>query len=132
LLHHLRHVHSLHRVVILLSVVSERVPRVASDHDEAEELAEGFYRVRVHAGFMESPNVPRALGELIARDALPFALDEVTYFLGRETLLATSRGQMGQREEALFAFLTRNSQNATRYFCIPPERVVEIGMHVDL
>ncbi|MEY4544051.1 MAG: potassium transporter Kup [Pseudomonadota bacterium] len=132
LLHHLRHVRSLHEVVILLSVVSERVPRVSSDQDEVEELEEGFYRVRVHAGFMESPNVPRALGDLIARHALPFEAAEVTYFLGRETLLATSKGQMGQREEALFSFLTRNSQNATRYFCIPPERVVEIGMHVDL
>jgi KUP system potassium uptake protein len=132
LLHHLRHVHSLHRVVILLSVVSHRVPRIASDQDEAEELGEGFYRVRLHAGFMESPNVPRALGALITRLRLPFSLEDVTYFLGRETLLATSRGQMGQREEAIFSFLTRNSQNATRYFCIPPERVVEIGMHVDL
>ena len=56
----------------------------------------------------------------------------MTYFLGRETLLAQSAGDMGRREEALFAFLTRNAQNATRYFGIPPERVIELGMQLDL
>ena len=132
LLHHLRHVHSLHETVILLTVATDRVPRVASDRSEFERLPEGFLRLRVHAGFMESPNVPRALDTMIRRYELPFTLEQITYFLGRETLLATSHGQMGPREESVFAFLTRNSQNATRYFGIPPERVVEIGMQVDL
>ncbi|HKO90309.1 MAG TPA: KUP/HAK/KT family potassium transporter [Polyangiaceae bacterium] len=132
LLHHLRHVRSLHETVILLTVATDRVPRVASDRSEFERLSEGFLRLRVHAGFMESPNVPRALGNMIRRYDLPFTLQQITYFLGRETLLATSHGQMKPREESIFAFLTRNSQNATRYFGIPPERVVEIGMQVDL
>jgi KUP system potassium uptake protein len=132
LMHHVRHVGSLHETVILVTVVTARVPRVLSDPFEYERLSEGFARLSIHAGFMESPDVPRALELAIAKYGLPFQLEDVTYFLGRETLLATSKGEMGPREEALFGFLTRNSQNATRYFGIPPERVVEIGMQIDL
>jgi KUP system potassium uptake protein len=132
LLHHLRHVKALHQIVVLVTVTTEHVPRVTGERLDLETLSDGFLSLNVHVGFMESPDVPRALTEAIARFKLPFSLAEVTYFLGRETLLATSEGEMGEMEETLFAFLSRNSQNATRYFGIPPERVVEIGMQVDL
>lgn len=79
---------------------------------------------------MESPDVPRALELAVRSYELPVRLDDVTYFLRRETLLATSYGEMGPREEAPFGFLTRNSRNARRYFGIPPERVVEIRMEL--
>jgi KUP system potassium uptake protein len=132
LLHHLRHVKALHQTVVLVTVATEHVPRIQGERIDCEALSDGFMRLIIRVGFMESPDVPRALTEAIARFDLPFTIDEVTYFLGRETLLATSQGEMGETEETLFAFLTRNSQNATRYFGIPPERVVEIGMQVDL
>jgi KUP system potassium uptake protein len=133
LLHHVRHVKSLHEAVILLTVATVQVPRVGEDQRVVVELlSEGFIRLRIQCGFMESPNVPRALELAAQRSALPVGLDDVTYFLGRETLLATRQGEMGAREELLFAFLSKNSLNATRYFCIPPERVVEIGMQIDL
>ena len=133
LLHHVRHVKSLHEGVILVTVATAPVPRIAEEQRwDVELLSEGFMRLRIHCGFMESPNVPRALEQAAQRNALPVSLDDVTYFLGRETLLATRQGEMGPREETLFAFLSKNSLNATRYFCIPPERVVEIGMQIDL
>jgi KUP system potassium uptake protein len=132
LLHHVNHVKSLHEIVILVTVTTARVPRVLTDRFDVERLSEGFVRLRIHTGFMETPDVPRALELAIDKYDLPVALDQVTYFLGRETLLATSKGAMGPREEAVFAFMTKNSQNATRYFGIPPERVVEIGMQIDL
>jgi KUP system potassium uptake protein len=132
LLHHLRHVKALHKTVVLITVNTEHTPRVVGDRITLDRLTDGFLRLTIRVGFMESPDVPRALTDAISRFGLPFVLDEVTYFLGRETLLATSEGEMGAAEESLFAFLSRNSQNATRYFCIPPERVVEIGMQVDL
>ena len=81
---------------------------------------------------MQSPSVPAALEAAFSEYDIPVELSEVTYFLGRETLLALSAGEMGRREEALFAFLTRNSQGATRYFGIPPDRVVELGMQIEL
>jgi KUP system potassium uptake protein len=132
LLHHLRHVKALHETIVLVTVSTEHVPRVTGERIKLDTLSDGFLRLNISVGFMESPDVPRALTEAIANFGLPFTLADVTYFLGRETLLATSQGEMGEMEETLFAFLTRNSQNATRYFCIPPERVVEIGMQVDL
>jgi KUP system potassium uptake protein len=132
LLHCVRHVHSLHERVLLVTVTTVRMPRVLGARYELTELPEGLYRLHIYSGFMESPNVPRALAEAVREHHLPVRTDDVTYFLGRETLLAMPHGNMGRREEALFAFLTRNSQNATRYFGIPPERVVELGMQIDL
>lgn len=132
LLHHARHNKAIHETVLLVTVVTEHVPRVLSERVTLEALAHGFHRVTIRVGFMETPDVPQALAQAIAAARLPLRLDKVTYYLGRETLLATSHGEMSRREEQLFAFLTRNSQNATRYFGIPPERVVEIGMQIDL
>ena len=81
---------------------------------------------------MDSPNVPRALKRAVARFGLPIDLQQVTYYLGRETFLATSAGKMGALSETLFAFLARNARPATTHFCIPPQQVVEIGAQIDL
>jgi KUP system potassium uptake protein len=132
LMHHVKHNKAIQAHVLLLTVINESVPRVIGSRVEVDALEEGFFRVRIRVGFMESPDVPRALGEAITKYHLPFEVDEITYYLGRETLLATKHGKMGERAEKLFAFLTRNSQQATAFFGIPPERVVEIGMQVDL
>jgi KUP system potassium uptake protein len=133
LVHHLRHVHSLHEIVIFVTVTTLHTPRALDGRRfELTALAHGIFRLHIHSGFMESPDVPSALAAAVADYQLPVEPDDVTYFLGRETLLAMKDGNMGQREELLFGFLTRNSQNATRYFGIPPERVVEIGMQIDL
>jgi KUP system potassium uptake protein len=132
LLHHVHHVRSLHETVILVTIVTERVPRVLSDRFEWRPLSEGLARLKIRSGYMQSPSVPAALEVAFSEYDIPVELSEVTYFLGRETLLALSAGEMGRREEALFAFLTRNSQGATRYFGIPPDRVVELGMQIDL
>lgn len=132
LLHHARFNKALHDVVLLLTVVNERQPRVLDEYLKVDPLEQGFYRVQIRVGFMETPNVPRSLSDAVSRFNLPFTLDDVTYYLGRETLLATGAGKMSMRAEQLFAFMSRNSQNAPRYFGIPPERVVEIGMQIDL
>jgi KUP system potassium uptake protein len=132
LLHHVRHVHCLHERVILVTVSSTRVPRVLDGRFEYQELAEGLARLTIRSGYMQTVCVPDALEAAIAQYSLDIPLNEVTYFLGRETLLATSEGEMGRHEEALFAFLSRNAVNATRYYRIPPERVVELGMQIDL
>lgn len=132
LMHHARHNKAIHESVLLVTVLNEHVPRVFGDRTEVDTLPEGFYRVRIRVGFMETPDVPRALEDAIRLYSLPFSLDDVTYYLGRETVLATQHGKMGKRSEQLFAFLTRNSQQATGFFGIPAERVVEIGMQVDL
>jgi len=132
LMHHAKHNKAIHETVLLLTVITEHVPRVLEDRVTVDQLEQGFCRVRIRVGFMETADVPKALGEAIRMYKLPFALDDVTYYLGRENVLATDRGKMGRRSEKVFGFLTRNSQQATAFFGIPPDRVVEIGMQVDL
>ena len=132
LLHHVRHNKAIHESVLLVTVLNEPVPRVTSHRVEVDPIEQGFFRITLRVGFMETPNVPRMLAVAIRAFRLPFSVDDITYYLGRETVLAATEGEMDLRAERLFAFLTRNAQQATRFFGIPPERVVEIGMQVDL
>src|SRR5690606_32802537 len=132
LLHHLRHIKALHQTIVLITLTTQHVPRVLRSSSTLTQLTDGFYRLQLHIGFMESPNVPRALSETVAEWDLPIVMNEVTYFLSRETLLATDAREMSAKEEQLFSFLSRNAQSAARYFCLPPRRVVEIGVQIDL
>jgi KUP system potassium uptake protein len=132
LLHHLEHNKVLHETAVLLTVTTEEVPRVPpSERLEVEELSGGFWRVLVHYGFMESPDLPRALRGS-GRLGLELDLDETTFYLGRETLLPTPDFGMAVWRERLFAFMARNAARATAFFRIPPERVVELGMQVEI
>jgi KUP system potassium uptake protein len=130
--HHVDRLRVLHEKVILLTIVTARVPFVpASKRVAIETLGGGFYRVVGTYGFMESPDVPALLRQA-KRAGLDADIDDVTYFLGRETMLAGSGGQMGEIEETLFAFLTRNSRPASNHFRLPPAKVIEIGTQIDL
>ncbi len=132
LMHHARHNRAIHQTVLLVTVLNEKVPRILEERTELETLSCGFHRVRIRVGFMETPDVPQALKHATREAQLDVDIDQATYYLGRETLLATEHGDMGKNSERLFAFLSRNSYQAPSYFAIPPERVVEIGMQVDL
>ena len=133
LLHHLAHNQVLHEQVVLLTVVTEEVPRVpAAERLEVTMLSQGFARVIVHYGFMQSPHVPVAL-----RECEPFGLtvdlEKTTFYLASETLIPTRKvpGMMLWREK-LFAFMTRNSLHSATFFNIPPEQVVELGQEVEI
>jgi KUP system potassium uptake protein len=95
LMHHARHNRCIQGTVLLVTVLNEKVPRVVERHVEVEPLLHGFYRVRIRVGFMETPDVPAALAEAAKLFDEPFVLDDVTYYLGRETLLASAHGDMG-------------------------------------
>jgi KUP system potassium uptake protein len=132
LLHHFKHNQVLHDQVVLLTVVGLHVPEVPVDKQvKVEDLGHGFYRVTVSYGFMQSPNVPRALDDC-ARQGLALPPERTSYYLGRETLLPTGRSRMARWRKLLFAFISRNARPATAYFGLPPNRVVELGMQVDL
>ncbi len=132
LMHHTHHNRAIRERVLLVTVVNEKVPRVLERAVEVEPLLHGFFRVHIRVGFMETPDVPAALEEASKLFDVPIDLEDVTYYLGRETLLASAHGDMGRQAERLFAFLSRNSNQAPSYFGIPPQCVVEIGMQVDL
>ncbi|MCC6644826.1 MAG: potassium transporter Kup [Polyangiaceae bacterium] len=132
MLHHYKHNQVLHEQVVLLTIASEDVPFVSPKHRiQVEELRCGFFRVKAAFGFMETPKIPAIL-EACAIFGLAIDPETVTFYLGRETLLATRRPGMARWQKALFSFLSRNARTATSYFGIPADRVVELGMQVEL
>jgi KUP system potassium uptake protein len=131
--HNLEHNKVLHERVIFVTVKTLMVPHVPeSERLAIEEFGHGLYRVKAHYGFMEDPNIPRLLTSDDAKRLALHATDDITYFLGRETIIATRRPGMALWRETLFAWLSRNATPATAYFGIPPDRVVEMGEHVEI
>lgn len=133
LVHHLKHHKVLHEQVVLLTVLTEPAPRIpAAERIEVMKLKEGFFRVTVRYGFMQSPNVPVALREC-EQYGLRIDTDSVTYYLARETLIPTEKIYgMNIWREKLFSFLARNTLRATAFYHIPPGQVVEIGIQVEI
>ena len=131
LLHHFKHNQVLHDQVILLSVAIERVPEVRP-HERAKVVARGhgFHQVSLRFGFMQVPDVPKALAAC-ASEGLSLEPSKTSYYLGRETLLPTGRSTLARWRKSLFAIISRNAQPATAHFRLPPNRVVELGMQLD-
>jgi KUP system potassium uptake protein len=134
LLHNLKHNKVLHEKVIILTVVTDDVPHVdISERVEVESLKKGFYRVIGHYGFMEDPNVLELLGRCKSEHGLEFKDNQLTFFLSSETIIASSaKHGMAMWREHLFAFMSRNAQRATTFFRLPANRVVELGMQVEI
>ncbi len=132
LLHHYKHNQVLHEQVVLLSVTNERVPEVPPEERVSIiDKGNGFYRVRARYGFMQTPHVPSVLFAC-KEQGLVIDLKHTSYYLGRETLLPTGRSKMSRWRKGLFAFISRNARPATAYFGLPPGRVVEFGMQINL
>lgn len=132
LLHHLKHNKVVHERVVLLTVLTEEVP-YASDEERiaVQELGDGFWRVVARYGYMENPQVPRIL-ELCRPHGLDLDPMDTTFVLGRETLLTGGSSRMPRWRKRLFSFLSKNAIPATRFFGLPPNRVVELGRQVEL
>lgn len=132
LLHNLLHNQVLHEQVVLLTVVSEDTPRVPADRRfEVDAYGDGFFRVVLHFGFTEEPDVPAAL-KLCHLNELDFSPMSTTYFLSRETVIPTRRIGMARWREALFAFLLKNANSNLKYFKLPLNRVIELGTQVEI
>jgi KUP system potassium uptake protein len=132
LLHNLKHNKVLHERVVFLTVKVEDVPAVAdADCVEIKDLGKNFYRVLLHYGFMQQPDIPRAL-ELAGRAGLPFEMMETTFVLGRDTVIPTTLPGMALWREHLFAWMTRNAASANDFFRIPANRVVELGSQIEI
>ena len=131
--HHIAHNQVLHEQVLLVTVVTEEVPRVsAQDRLKVESLGAGFHRLYVHYGFMQSPDIPVAL-RLADELGLSIDLDSLTYYVGRETIIPSDEVPgMSLWREKLFAFLSRNAMDATTFYKLPADRVVELGIQVPI
>jgi KUP system potassium uptake protein len=116
----------------MVTIITEEVPHVSQkERLYFEDLSGGFYKVIIRYGFMEDPNVP-----VVLRRLKDFGLDldpgKVTYILSRNTLIPSKKPEMALWREKLFFFLTRNASRPTEFFRLPPNRVVELGMQIEI
>jgi len=133
LLHHYKHNKIFHHNVVILSVASADVPYVAeADRLDIQDMGMGFFRLIAHYGFMETPNVPQIMQRARAEGVPIDPPSDTTFFLGRESLLTSGRAKMAAFRKSLFAMMSRNARPATAYFSLPPGRVVELGVQVEL
>ena len=130
LMHNLKHNKVLHERIFIISVKTEQVPRVnPKKRFEIERISDDFTKVTLHYGFMESPRVPAALATL-RKAGLKFDIMTTSFFLGRRTLKTASNSGMPLWQDKLFVALSKQSANATDFFSIPSDRVVELGAQV--
>ena len=132
LAHNLRYNKVLHEHVVILMVSTTHTPQVPPEEQvTVDRLGHGLFSVRIRYGFMQDPNVPQAL--LLARgQGLDLDIDDITYFLGRETIIVTARQGMAIWREKVFVLMARNAGRATEFFKLPIERVVELGVQVEM
>lgn len=132
LLHSLKHYHVLHERVVIASVTVAGTPLVpAAKRITVEKLGKGFFAVKITYGFFETPDIPEALA-LARTQGLAIEPDATTYFLGRETLVAGQQPELKRWRVALYMWLASNALSPTRYYHLPPGRVVELGTQVSI
>lgn len=130
--HNLRHNKVLHETVVMISVQTELRAFLSSDEESivVEDLGDGFYSVVARFGYMETPSIPLVVS-LLPDFGVPLNSAELTYFLSRERLAPAGRSALGALRRGMFTFLARNAISPTDFFCLPANRVVEIGVQVE-
>ena len=132
LLHNLKHNKVLHQRNLILTIVTDDVPQVSPDRRlESEKVGPGFQRLIAHYGFMEEPNVPALLADA-AIGSERIELTKTTFFLSRETIVPNGSPNMFRWRQWVFAVMARNAQSAGSFYRIPANRVVELGMQVEI
>ncbi|HVG06611.1 MAG TPA: potassium transporter Kup [Thermoanaerobaculia bacterium] len=127
LLHNLKHNRVVHERNLFLTVRNEEVPHVPeAERLSVEDLGQGFQRVIIRYGFMEDADIPPVLRGIGVEP------DRTTFFLSRSTVLSRRKGPVGRILDRLFIFMGRNAQVPTQFFRLPPNRVIEIGMQVEI
>ena len=131
LMDNLRHNKVLHERIVLLTVITERVPFVPEDERMSlDGLGKGFTEMALRFGFAETPSVPAAFNA--HREQFPIDVGQTSFFIGRENPVPTTRPDLSLWREKLYVVMTRNAVSAASYFQIPPKRVVELGTQVEL
>jgi KUP system potassium uptake protein len=132
LLHNIKHNKVLHERVLVICVKTEDRPRVApSKRFEIDKLSADFYRATLHYGFMESPRVPAALAAM-RKAGFKYDIMTTSFFLGRRSIKESPSSEMPVWQDKLYVALTRQAANATDFFSIPSDRVVELGAQVTI
>jgi KUP system potassium uptake protein len=132
LVNNLRHNKVLHSTTLIVAVDTADEPRVSAEHRAVvKKVAPGVFQVEVSFGFMEDPDVPKVLAA-ITHPGLEYDPEDVTYFLGHESIIAGKAPGMNPLQEHLFVFLNRGADSASRFFNLPTESVFEVGSRVEI
>ena len=132
LLRNLKHNKVLHRMVLLVRVITENIPRVAgADRIKTRALGCGFWQIEAHFGFAQTPNIPRELGRAHI-PGLKLDPSQLSFFVGRANVKSTSRPGMARWRERLYSGLARIATRSTDFFRIPPDRVIELGAEIEI
>jgi KUP system potassium uptake protein len=132
LVNNLRHNKVLHTTTLIVSVATSPAPRVApADRAHVTKIAPGVFQVQLEFGFMDEPDVPAVLSRIEMR-GLSYDPDDVTYFIGRESIVAGKAPGMHPLAEQLFVLLNRGADSASRFFNLPVDRVFEVGSRVEI
>jgi KUP system potassium uptake protein len=132
MLHNLKHNHVLHERNVLLTVVVEDKPYVTrGNRFLIRDLGRNFYRVKLFYGFMQTPDIPSAL-ELCGSQMPPFDMMTTSFFVSRALIISSPKPGMAKWRERLFVALSKNAMNATDFFRIPANRVIEMGTRIEI
>ncbi len=132
MVHNVKHNKVLHEFIVILTVVTKEIPTVLpAERLKIEKIDEQMFRVIAKYGFTDSPDVAEIVTRL-QEFGLPITIGDITFFLGRETLIASPNPGMAIWREHLFSFMSRNAQRATAYFNIPADQVIEVGIQVEI
>jgi KUP system potassium uptake protein len=132
LLHNIKHNKVLHERVVILTVTIEDVPYVeAAERFAVKDMENGFYRLELRYGFLEETDVPAALKQFPMCGG-PFEMMKTSFFLSRQTLLASAKPGMAIWREKLFSWMLRNAASAMEFFRLPTNRVVELGSQIEI
>ncbi|MEI6562734.1 MAG: potassium transporter Kup [bacterium] len=132
LLHNYKHNKILHEQIVFITIQTEDIPRVPeNERTQIKALPEGFYQIQVRYGFSEDPDLSTLLKNM-SIEGLDLDPMRTTFFLGRETLILVNGRNMRPWRKILFAYLSRNAWDASKFFRIPPNRVIEVGIQVEL
>ena len=132
LVNNLRHNKVLHKNTLIVSVVVSSLPRVdIRERATVTKIGPGVYQVELEFGFMDEPDVPATLAAM-SHPGLELDFDDMTYFIGHESIIAGKAPGMNPLQEHLFVFLNRGADSASRFFNLPVHRVFEVGSHVEI
>lgn len=132
LIHNLKHNKVMHERVAILTVMTKDVPYIpAMDRVEVTPLEENIFKMVACYGFMQTPNIREIIEATVVKE-FGFDFKNITFFLGRETILASEYPGMAIWREQVFVLMSRNAQRATAFFNIPPDQVIEVGIQVEI
>ena len=133
LIHYFKHAKALHQRIVFLTVQTKHVPSISEDQRITEiiDYGDGMFGAKVQLGFMETPDIPKTMARM-KEFGVDVDLNDLSFFLGRESLVFTGKTSMSLPRKIFFKFLSNNAVPASAFFRLPPGRVIELGIQIEI